>query len=327
MSWYGWIPILTSSLYTRKYFKDLQDRSELADNANFIITSQYRFLEFEKQIHKIRSDLALESGEPAFYYFCCTDYTNPPKYFLNVILFKDGLIKKIILLDDNYIPVGKSSISQINNGGLTQFELDFDSNKIAEDDLATIIFCTIRDMYHVHIFAKQADMALLPVKASSQDEAINKIIDQYQHKIINYHQQISLQIDRLERTRTSAATLRHLKSIMTRIEQAKGEMSYAFNFLNLFDKDIKKNVSSIKSAMESLNTIQSRIEYLMDIEAATSGLTITFLTMFIVFLTTFSTTKDHMTIKNGLMVSLASSIIVILLILIVRWYTLKPKKG
>lgn len=89
-------------------------------------------------------------------------------------------------------------------------------------DNISVIYQFFRDLYHKHI-PHSGDIPLPPVEANNENDAIERILDQYRQKVRDYHSEAKDFID-----------LGRLDEANDIISSGRGEMQYAKSFVNLF---------------------------------------------------------------------------------------------
>ncbi len=208
-SWYGWIPILSYEL--------------LAENCSS---------EMERSFKKRISDTDLSQRVDVSLVF---DHNN----FLSAVQID--------------IPeVGTVEVScKIERTGLVNFS--FTGIKFSENDIDNIIFNNtalpvlildiIRDVYHDHVHHdRHDDCKLKPVLSDNADEAVIKILSQYQNKIFHYHKD--------SHSIKDYPFLPHSKYFKMRrricfLETARGEFTYAKVFIELHKSYLKSKCPSV----------------------------------------------------------------------------------
>jgi len=66
MAWYGWIPILTSSLFYKKFFDDKSSDAIFIDDCNVILQSDFSQDLNPNLIQQIRDKLALPEDQKIY---------------------------------------------------------------------------------------------------------------------------------------------------------------------------------------------------------------------------------------------------------------------
>lgn len=174
-------------------------------------------------------------------------------------------------------------------GGEFQFEVKLKDNGLIRIeptggdppyDVVLTIYRFIRDVYHEHIH-HSGDLLLLPVEASTENDAVEGILDQYRRKVVFYHRIAKDLID-----------LRRYDDAKELILAGRGEMQYAKAFITLFTTGQRKedlirifenSDTSLEVLMEKVNTYSSWRETLW--RGAFSAV----VTAFFIFLTELDT--------------------------------------
>ncbi len=265
--YYAWIPILTNDLNFDYFIKELgRDRHRITgDEART----------FDKKLSKSNG----------IYYNRDTHEDVENKKFRAVVSIND---KKIL---DHIFILGKTgnleahAVCGIDNKGLITLKLEYPDERYAwkEHEMIEQFYIIARDLYHTHTHHKEhEDLLLNPVIAKNKKDAIGKILDQYDEKIIKYHKRI----------RPSIRPHEKFDFATKLIVAAKSEMTYASRFVNLFKENIENPEARLfvfSNALQSINILANEIEsaYTARLNTETVKLThlITGLTLAIVALT------------------------------------------
>jgi hypothetical protein len=143
----------------------------------------------------------------------------------------------------------------IHDDGLVEIELDHKTvpiGKKIQPEVAKWVYISIRDVYHSHInHTKYEDILLKPVLAANKDEAVERLLAQFDEKITHYYKVIKTDIE----------THRDFDQAIKLTNKAKGEMTYAISFTRLFKnciKDFESYLSVFSNSFQSLsNSFQS----------------------------------------------------------------------
>jgi len=113
---------------------------------------------------------------------------------------------------------------------------------------------SIRDVYHSHTHhTKYDDMLLKPVLAANKDGAVERLLTQYDEKIIHYHKVIKPDIE----------TYKDFDQAIKLTNKAKGEMIYAILFTRLFREyinDFELYLSVFSNSFQSITTLAETME-------------------------------------------------------------------
>ena len=239
MTFWAWIPILTKQIQyeffiTKMKYDGLVDVSESdKETIRYILKSEdfdcYRRQDSEDENQKT---------------------------FKAILCVKDYKIKHVFMYDSE----GKIKTLAhciIYDNGLVKINLDSNTAQISDKiqpKVAKRIYILIRDVYHSHTHhGKYDDLHLLPVLSDNKEFAIEKLLNQYDKKIIIYHK--SIKIDVKNHTDFNAA--------IKLITSAKGEMNYALHFLTLMKDDVD-DFESYKSSflinIQSISILADELE-------------------------------------------------------------------
>jgi len=135
----------------------------------------------------------------------------------------------------------------IHDDGLVEIELDHKA-------VARRVYISIRDVYHSHTHhTKYDDMLLKPVLAANKDGAVERLLTQYDEKIIHYHKVIKPDIE----------TYKDFDQAIKLTNKAKGEMIYAISFTRLFREyinDFELYLSVFSNSFQSITTLAETME-------------------------------------------------------------------
>lgn len=291
MSWYGWIPVLTSNLLVEQAVGKLRITAiSTKIKNNYILPPKIEQTEtsvrsgeqlknhidyFDSSIiNNLKDHFNLSSEDEVFYYL--RDFDDKEHSKLSIValsLNQNYTIKQIGLFN---FPESKlkafANINYIESTGLVQYKLTNGTLHI----YAKQLFGEIRNIYHEHVYASHGDFALRPVhiKGEDKNEAIIKIFEQYQLKILTYHKYIKNKLSDMKSTDSSSQDLYNLHSI---ISSGKGEMVYALSFVNLFDLK-EKEKQSIKNSLKSLQILSEKFDNLVEFKEMFRNWKIFFLT-------------------------------------------------
>ena len=282
--YYGWIPILTKNLLFDYFIKELEKEKRLVEGEN------------QKKLDEI---LSKTNGR---YYIHETHEDVKDNKFKAIISVDDAnAIDHILIFRDNNIRndnTASYASCDIDNNGLVVLKLEYPEEECAwkEHEIIKQVYIIIRDVYHHHTHHElQEEILLLPEHAKDKTDAIKKIINQYQEKIITYHTVIRRYIN----------DEREFDTPRDLVVKAKGEMIYASAFVKLFRGDIEEHQSYssvFSNAFESINVLASDIEsaYTDRLTRIIIGLTIGILvfTAPIAIDATFNSLKDILGIKH-----------------------------
>ncbi len=254
MIFWGWIPILTKKVL----FEYLIDRLEQ--------NGWEKVSEEEKE--SIR--YILKTDEIQCYRYYDSEDKNGKK-FKAIICITDYKIIHVFMHDseDN---IKAHSECTIHDDGIVEIKLDSDT---ASTKVAKRIYILIRNVYHSHTHhGAYDDLLLKPVIADNKKEAIEKILNQYEKKIIEYHRTIK---DDIENEKDFPLAIKQ-------ITKSNGEMAYALAFTELTKLQIKEpeSYNSIFSnSIQSINVLAKETEliYNNSLSRSLNGLTIAILVL------------------------------------------------
>lgn len=264
--YYAWIPILTNDLNFNCFIKELKREGDK------ITEDEART--FDKKLLKTNG----------LYYNRDSHEDVGQKRFRAVISINDNSILDHILILDKTGNLEAHAVCDIDRKGLVTLKVEYPAERYAwkEHEMIEQFYIITRDLYHCHTHHKaHEDLLLKPVIAKSKKDAIEKILNQYDEKIIKYHKRIRLSIPH---EKFDFAT----KLIVA----AKGEMTYASHFVNLFKEDIENPEFRrfvFSNALQSIAILANEIKFVYTAELNTETIKlnrlITGLTLAVVVLT------------------------------------------
>ena len=284
MFFYGWIPTLTDSIFLRPPYEDgdmYVHKCTFHENEGKIICKQPHKKEYTIKIdeQKISKEL--------FDRFRGTQYAYVREKNFRMIPEKKREDTLVLYLFHNkechvlqywycFDKIGEGAqyeyvfhvdnISLEKNGFInfsltvnlakphaeSKSTLPFDewSNTI-EKEVANQAYRDIRDMYHKHTHHRDEGSFLVVSSKDNRGEAIQDIIDQFQEKIIKYHERINRYI---------YVRHEHFLEAIELVRQARGEFLYAQNFCSNFGRgqDLQIFESAIKSMAMFLEESNAR---------------------------------------------------------------------
>ncbi len=256
--YYAWIPILTNTLNFDYSIRKLKRKKE----------------EITKDAARIDGILSKTNGE---YYTLDTHEDVEDKKFKVIVSITDKIVDNILIFNRED-ELKARAVCAINSKGLVTFKLEYPNEKDAwkEHEMIEQFYIIVRDIYHSHTHHKEhEDLLLKPVIAKDEKTAIGEILKQYDEKIIKYHKKIISDIQPYEKFDLATEL----------IVAAKGEMTYASSFVNLFKTNIENHEGYhfvFSNALQSINILANEIESAYTHEL---NIILTALTMAIVFLT------------------------------------------
>ncbi|KXB08474.1 hypothetical protein AKJ56_01195 [candidate division MSBL1 archaeon SCGC-AAA382N08] len=158
-------------------------------------------------------------------------------------------------------------LCRVKNNGLCVFEAE----EKLKFGILSAAYRYIRDVYHHHIHHSE-DQPLQLVEAEKEEEAIEKIIDQYRRKIIYYNRHAHSFLKENE----------YSYAFEEIISPGIGEMNYAKNFATLFQKGDKKNnlIQTFNNSVNSLRALRDKAKINLE---KSSDFWSHFLTLFVIF--------------------------------------------
>jgi hypothetical protein len=208
MKFWGWIPILTSKILYEYLIDELE-------HTNFgPITKENKEL------------IELILGTDEYDYSVQEDSEDEnSNIFKAIACLKDKKVEHLFFFDENDILKAHARCLICDNG-IVRIELDDKSAALSQGIKPTVAkraYIIIRDIYHSHTHHEKYDDYLLQlVVADNQKEAIEKILGQYEEKIVMYHKTIRTDLKYVD-----------FDAAISLITLAKGEMKYASAFVGL----------------------------------------------------------------------------------------------
>ncbi len=312
--YWGWIPILTKKVHFEYGISKISGNNrKTVSNGDKEETNGWEVASDEEksEIYRI-----LETDEVECY--CHWDYEDKNnEKFKIIVCIQDYKINNIFAYGKNRA-INAHAKCTIHDEGLVEIELVHNTvpiEKRVQSEVAKRVYILIRDVYHSHTHhTKHADTLLKPVLAAKKKEAVEKLLAQFDEKIIYYHKVIKPDIEPPE----------DFNQAIKLINKAKGEMTYAISFTRLFKEDINdfelyisvfsnsfQSITTLAKTMESIYT-NNLSEYTHDMTRALSALTLA-----IVFLTAPIATDaaygalNHILLRFDLRLDLVSEIIIL----------------
>lgn len=128
-------------------------------------------------------------------------------------------------------------------------------------------FAVVRDLFHTHLHnPSNEDFSLTPVETSSEEQAIQDILNQYKMKVVNYHRFVKRHLDRMETRYTGQSA----QSCQVYCNCGMGEMLYAHVFLDRFladDAGYRTLTKVFQTARESLEVLHQRASDVVDLQS------------------------------------------------------------
>lgn len=254
MIFWGWIPILTKKVLF-EYFID-----QLEQNG------WEKVSEDEKE--SIR--YILKTNEIRCYRYYDSEDKNGKKFKAIVCINNYKIIH--VFMHDSEDNIKAHAECAIHDDGIVEIKLDSDesSTKIAKR-----IYILIRDIYHSHTHhGMYDDLLLKPVIADNKKEAIEKILNQYEKKIIEYHRVIKEDIEKQK----------DFPEAIKQITKFNGEMTYALAFTKLtklHNQEHEIYNSIFSNSIQSINVLAKETEliYNNSLSRSLNGLTIAILVL------------------------------------------------
>ncbi len=219
-NWFwGWIPILTTKIHFEFLIKEMEgELISISDKDKKLICDILKADEIEGYY---REDFEDELGKTFKAIVCVHNYKINHVFMRD----KDGVIKahaKCSLHDD----------------GIVEIKLALQTIPIREQlqpKVARRVYMIIRDIYHTHTHhEKHHDKLLNVVITNNKREAVEKLLTQFDEKIIRYHKMIKHDIENPKFFETA-------KKLITR---AKGEMIYALVLTKLFEECFERPLNT-----------------------------------------------------------------------------------
>lgn len=240
--WYGCIPSLTvelafeyciSNLKTQPETREITDEEEIKSIDNLLQSTD-----------ALKTQLVSKYKSKEIKYFeFYKNFKDTQEENSKVVIFVDNKYKIIrVIIFNKKQEVAAIATCEIDNNGLVKISFSYQPkqglNKIElekiEKNIAIQVYIIIRDIYHQHTHHEygkdHSDILLPPVQAKNDKEAIKKINDKYQEKIITYH-------EKLHEILKDPTQIPY--GFFDEIKHAKGEMTYAISFIKLFKDKIK----------------------------------------------------------------------------------------
>ena len=237
VAFWGWIPILTNKVHF-EYLISIMEHDGFADLSESDIEFVRNILETKEYICYMRED---------------SEDKNSNKYKV-IICLKDYKIEHVLFFDGENTLKAHAQCS-ICDDGFVEIKLDDDSATISDrikPDVAERVYIVVRDVYHSHTHHdKYDDLLLHPVLADNKKNAVEKLLDHYEKKIITYHKAIKIDVKDDSNEAIDLITL------------AKGEMEYASALVvqqskHIDDFESYKNVFS--NSLQSISVLSDYIE-------------------------------------------------------------------
>ncbi|CAD6491242.1 MAG: hypothetical protein CHKLHMKO_00096 [Candidatus Argoarchaeum ethanivorans] len=300
MIYWGWIPILTKKVHFEYGISKIpREGWEIASN------------EEKTEICQILGTDTVE----CYRHWDCEDENN--KKFKIIVCIQNYKINNIFAYDSKGVIKAHAKCT-IHDDGLVEIELDHKTVPIKEKiqpKVAKRVYISIRDVYHSHTHhTKYEDILLKPVLAANKDKAVERLLYQYDEKIIHYHKVIKPDIE----------SHKDFDEARNLIGRAKGEMTYAVSFTRLFKRyinDFELYISVFSNSFQSITTLAETIEsiYTNNLAKYTHDMTraLNALTLAIVALTAPIATDaaygvlNHILYHFNLQLDLVSEIIVL----------------
>ena len=221
MTFWAWIPILTKQIHYEFFIRKMEEDGLVAISESDKETIRYIL---KSKGYNLKSE--------DFNYYGRQDFEDVNKKTYQAILcVKDYKIEHIFVYDSEG-KIKTLAHCSIYDNGLVKIDLDSDTAQISDKiqpRVARRIYILIRDVYHSHTHhEKNGDSHLLLVLSDNKEDAIKKLLNQYDEKIISYHK--TIKIDVKDHNGFSEA--------IKLITSAKGEMNYALHFITLMKDDV-----------------------------------------------------------------------------------------
>ena len=248
MSFWAWIPILTNQIQYEFFIRKMDE-----DSLVTVSESEKETIRYMLERYILKSIVIQED----FDYYRRQDFDDITNKIYKVILcVKDYKIKHIFMYDSEGKIKAIANCSIYDNG-LVKIDFDSDAAQISDKiqpKVAKRIYILIRDVYHSHTHhEKNGDSHLLLVLSDNKEDAIKKLLNQYDEKIISYHK--TIKIDVKDHNGFSEA--------IKLITSAKGEMNYALHFLTLMKDcvdDFESYESSLSINVQSISILADELE-------------------------------------------------------------------
>ncbi|NMG82634.1 MAG: hypothetical protein GIS02_00305 [Methanosarcinales archaeon] len=298
--YWGWIPILTKKVHFEYGISKMpREDWEIVSN---------------KDKEKICQILGTAEDE-CYCYWDCEDENN--EKFKIIVCIQNYKINNFFAYDKTGAIKAHAKCT-IHDDGLVKIELDHKTVSIGEKiqpKVAKRVYISIRDVYHFHTHhTKYEDILLKPVPAANKYEAVERLVTQFDEKIIHYHKVIKPDIE----------TYRDFKQAIEITNKAKGEMIYAISFTRLFKEYIngfELYISVFSNSFQSITTLTETMKsiYTNNLSEYTHDMTraLSVLTLAIVVLTAPIATDaaygvlNHILLRFDLRLDLVSEIIIL----------------
>lgn len=236
MAFWCWIPILTKKLDFKYHISSIENKFE---NLNSSIENELENLNSSDE-EFIRS--LLETNDYALY------KNSSQNTFKSIIFVKNYKIQHIFMFDSNN-SLKAHAQSSIYDDGLVEIILDSDIVPLSDEIKSMVaerIYILILDIYDP---IREHDLPLLPVLADNKKEAIEKLLSQYELKVILYHRVIKID-----------ANFKNFDNAIDMVIHAKEDMKFASKFAFLMKEYIDDFESTINS-FHSISLLANEVEF------------------------------------------------------------------
>ena len=247
MSFWAWIPILTKQIQYEFFIRKIEEDSLIAVSESEKKTIRYMLKTYILKSIDFQED---------FDYYRRQDYDDVTnKIYKAILCVKDYKIKHIFMYDSEG-KIKTIANCSIYDNGLVKIDLNSDTAQISDkiQPIAKRIYILIRDVYHSHTHhEKNGDSHLPLVLSDYKKDAIEKLLNQYDEKIINYHKYIKIDVKNHN----------DFSYAIKLITAAKGEMNYALHFVTLmkdYVDDFKSYKSSFLINVQSISILADELE-------------------------------------------------------------------
>lgn len=170
--WYGWIPSMGLCLPSIKLAEGKWTQASLAPWA-------------KKLIHeKLGIDLAwVKDGAIWAKEIDFGEDGDPKRFQVYCVLNDGGQVAYLILWSrrDVKLALDAVEVEYIDNlTGMVRYRVHANKGGKGENVLALQMFKVIRDLYHAHLWTREGDFGLLPIKARDQAEASQVMFNQFE---------------------------------------------------------------------------------------------------------------------------------------------------
>lgn len=300
MVYWGWIPILTKKVHFEY-------------GISKIIGKGWEIASAEEKI-EIYQILGID-GVECYRHWEYEDKNN--KKFKIIVCIQNYKINNFFAYDSKE-RIKAHAKCKMHDDGLVEIELDHKTvpiGKRVQSEVAKRVYISIRDIYHPHTHhTMYEDILLKPVFAANKEEAVERLLAQFDKKIIYYHKVIKPDIE----------TYRDFDRAIEITNKAKGEITYAISFIRLFREyinDFESYLSVFSNSFQSITTLAETMQsiYTNNLSEYTHDMTraISALTLAIVFLTAPIATDaaygalNHILLRFDLQLDLVSEIIIL----------------